>query len=101
MSGSAGPGYDERLWKRFKAESDQFHQRRLEHLAEVERFNAIKAAAKEQLITEAQKLSSISDYRVAEREYADLVARWREAGHAGSHEESLWGAIHRSKAGDV
>jgi hypothetical protein len=37
-AGSAGGAYDEKLWKTFKAASDQFHERRAKHFAELARI---------------------------------------------------------------
>ena len=89
-AGSAGRAYDEKLWKSFKAASDEFHQRRARHFAEVARVAEAKATAKQQLIAEAEKLSSISDYELAKAQFSDIMTRWRETGHAGRHENELW-----------
>jgi Domain of Unknown Function (DUF349) len=88
-AGSAGP-HEEKLWKSFKAATDEFHRRRSEHFAEIHRLVKIRATAKEQLIAEAEELSSISDYRIANAQFSKLMTRWRETGSAGSHEEGLW-----------
>ena len=76
--------------KSFKAASDEFHQRRARHFAEVARIAEAKATAKQQLIAEAEKLSSISDYELAKGQFSDIMTRWRETGHAGRHENELW-----------
>ena len=89
-AGSAGRAYDEKLWKSFKAASDQFHQRRTKHFAELARIAQAKATAKQKLIAEAEKLSSISDYEIAKGQFSDIMVRWRETGHAGRHENELW-----------
>lgn len=89
-AGSAGRTYDEKLWKSFKAASDQFHQRRTGHFAELARIAQSKATAKQKLIAEAEKLSSISDSEVANGQFSDIMVRWRETGHAGRHENELW-----------
>lgn len=44
---SAGPKHEQRLWKSFKAATDQFHRRRTEHFAELDRLNKSKTTAKE------------------------------------------------------
>jgi hypothetical protein len=89
-AGSAGRAYDEKLWKSFKAAADQFHQRRTKHFAELARIAQTKATAKQKLIAEAEKLSSISDYEIAKGQFSDIMVRWRETGHAGPHENELW-----------
>jgi hypothetical protein len=89
-AGSAGRAYDEKLWKTFKAAADQFHERRTKHFAELARIAQAKATAKQKLIAEAEKLSSISDYETAKGQFSDIMVRWRETGHAGRHENELW-----------
>jgi len=49
-----------------------------------------RAAVKEQLIAEAEQLSSISDYKIAKAQFSELMERWRETGHAGHREDGLW-----------
>jgi len=89
-AGSAGRAYDEKLWQSFKAAADRFHERRVKHFAELARIAKAKATAKQKLIAEAEKLSSISDYEVAKGRFSDIMVRWRETGHAGRHENELW-----------
>jgi Domain of Unknown Function (DUF349) len=89
-AGSAGRAYDDKLWKTFKAAADGFHDRRTKHFAELARIAKEKASAKQKLIAEAEKLSSISDYAVAKGQFSDIMSRWRETGHAGRHENELW-----------
>jgi Domain of Unknown Function (DUF349) len=89
-AGSAGPDHEERMWKQFKAATDEFHRRRIEHFAELDRLSEGKAVVKEQLIAQAEQLSSISDYKIAKAQFSDLMGRWRETGHAGNHEDGLW-----------
>jgi hypothetical protein len=89
-AGSAGRAYDEKLWKSFKAAADLFHERRTKHFAELARIAQAKATAKQKLIAEAEKLSSISDYEIARGQFSDIMVRWRETGHAGRHENELW-----------
>jgi len=59
-AGSAGPD-EERLWKSFKAASDQFHQRRAEHFAEL-------AAAKQAMYD-----ATAEDRRARQSEYVQRV----------------------------
>jgi hypothetical protein len=89
-AGSAGRAYDDKLWQAFKAAADQFHERRAKHFAELARIAKAKATAKQKLIAEAEKLSSISDYEIAKSQFSDIMVRWRETGHAGRHENELW-----------
>jgi Domain of Unknown Function (DUF349) len=89
-AGSAGRAHEEKLWQSFTRAADEFHERRAKHLAEVARIAEARATAKQKLIAEAEKLSSISDYELARAQFSDIMARWREIGHAGRHENELW-----------
>jgi uncharacterized protein DUF349 len=91
--GSAGQDPKQLLWRRFKTATDEFHRRRVEHFTKVERAATISAQAKGQLIARARELGVITDYRVAKRQFDDLMRRWRAAGHAGKREEELWIAL--------
>jgi hypothetical protein len=88
--GSAGREHDEKLWLAFRAPTIEFRKRRRRHFAELNRLAKQKASAKQTLIAEAEKLSSISDYRQASGQFKDLMSRWRQAGHAGNLESGLW-----------
>ncbi|HEV2944987.1 MAG TPA: DUF349 domain-containing protein [Solirubrobacteraceae bacterium] len=90
MAGFAGEEHDQRLWKQFKKAGDQFRRLREAHYAEVKRLSRANAKAKEQLIAEAECLSSVSDYTLASQQLSDLMTRWRGAGHAGGLEAPLW-----------
>jgi len=89
-AGSAGREHDETLWAAFRAPTDEFRERRRRHFAELNRLAKQKAATKQQLIAEAESLSETPDYRQANGQFKDLMARWREAGHAGNLESGLW-----------
>ncbi|HEY1458018.1 MAG TPA: DUF349 domain-containing protein [Solirubrobacteraceae bacterium] len=87
---SAGRERDERLYRSFKKVCEGFQRQRREHFAALTRRNRSNAAVKEQLITEAQSLSEISDHDDGKRQFADLISRWRAAGPAGARERGLW-----------
>ena len=89
-AGSAGREHDETLWAAFSALAAEFRERRRRHFAELNRLAKQKAATKQQLIAEAEHLSETPDYRQANGQFKDLMARWREAGHAGNLESGLW-----------
>jgi hypothetical protein len=88
--GSAGREHEERLWRRFKAAGDEFHRRRVEHFAELERKLRANGGAKEQLVTSARRLRTHGDYKAAKGEFRDLMDQWKTIGHAGDREEALW-----------
>jgi hypothetical protein len=89
-AGSAGREHDDKLWAAFRVPIVEFRQRRQSHFAELNRLAGQKASAKQKLIAEAEKLSSISDYAAAKGQFTDIMSRWRETGHAGRHENELW-----------
>jgi hypothetical protein len=90
MAGFAGEEHDQRLWKQFKKAGDHYRRLREAHYAEIKRISKANAQAKEQLIAEAESLSSVSDYTLAKQRLSDLMTRWRGAGHAGGLEDPLW-----------
>lgn len=89
-AGSAGRERDDKLWAAFRAPIDEFRARRRRHFAELNRLAKKRASTKQQLISEAERLSQTADYRQASGQFKDLMARWREAGHAGNLESGLW-----------
>jgi len=89
-AGPAGREHDEKLWAAFQALTAEFRKRRQRHFAELNRLAKQKAAAKQVLIAEAERLSETADYRQANGQFRDLMVRWREAGHAGNLESGLW-----------
>jgi hypothetical protein len=89
-AGSAGREHDDKLWSTFNAYAAEFRKRRQRHFAELNRLAKQRASTKQQLISEAERLSETGDYRQANGQFKDLMARWREAGHAGNLESGLW-----------
>lgn len=87
---SAGRERDEKLWASFQAPAAEFRERRRRHFAELNSLAKKKASMKRELIAEAERLSSVGDYRQASGQFKDLVVRWRDVGHAGSFESALW-----------
>ncbi len=88
--GSAGYEHEERLWSRFKAAGNEFHRRRVEHFADLDRKLSANGSAKEQLVARARRLRSHDDYRAAKEEFRSLMGDWKATGHAGDREELLW-----------
>ena len=89
-AGSAGREHDDKLWAAFRALTIEFHERRRRHFAELNRLAKQRASTKQQLISEAERLSQTGDYRQANGQFNDLMVRWREAGYAGNLESGLW-----------
>ena len=89
-AGSAGREHDDKLWAAFRALTIEFRERRRRHFAELNRLAKQRATTKQQLISEAERLSDTGDYRQANGQFKDLMTRWRDAGHAGNLEGGLW-----------
>jgi len=93
-AGYAGEEHDQRLWKRFKKAGDRFRQMRTDHFAEIERQRRERlderVELKQKLLSEAQGLSTVTDYALAKGRLSDFMSRWNEIGHTGAHEDNLW-----------
>jgi Domain of Unknown Function (DUF349) len=89
-AGSAGREHDDKLWATFRKHTGECRERRQRHFAERNRLAKAKAQTKQELISEAERLSLVTDYRQASSQFKDLMVRWREAGHAGNLESGLW-----------
>jgi len=82
---------DEQLWKRFSRARDGFNRRRGSHFAELDRQRAGAKARKEELITEAERLSESIDWATTATEYKRLMAEWKAAGRAQKDaDDALW-----------
>lgn len=79
------------LWERFRTARKVFDKARKTHREEQERKQTTAAAAKTELVAEAQKLSASTDWIATAGEYRTLMERWKKAGFAGKkHDEQLW-----------
>jgi uncharacterized protein DUF349 len=82
---------DDELWHRFSAARTTYTRRRKQHFAEVSTVRDEARAAKEKLISEAEALSSSTEWGATSAAYRDLMTRWKAAGPAGKDvDDSLW-----------
>ncbi|HEY3733131.1 MAG TPA: DUF349 domain-containing protein [Streptosporangiaceae bacterium] len=79
------------LWKRFSAARNSFTKRRKAYFAGLEEERETARLRKEKLCSQAEELSSSTDWGGTASAFRDLMRSWKEAGRAGrSEEESLW-----------
>ncbi len=91
----SGPRVDrtseEALWKRFSHARTTFDRERRHYFAELESRNAGAKAAKEEIVREAERLQTSTDWGATAGAYRDLMARWKAAGRASrADDDALW-----------
>ncbi|QZN84278.1 DUF349 domain-containing protein [Cellulomonas sp. C5510] len=91
----SGPRIDrtseEALWKRFSHARTTFDRERRHYFAELESRNAGAKAAKEEIVREAERLASSTDWGATAGAYRDLMARWKASGRASrADDDALW-----------
>ncbi|MEZ0449621.1 DUF349 domain-containing protein [Cellulomonas sp. ICMP 17802] len=91
----SGPRLDrpteESLWKRFSHARTTFDRERRHFFAELETRNASAKQVKEQLVAEAEKLQSSTDWGATAGVFRDLMAQWKAAGRASrADDDALW-----------
>jgi Domain of Unknown Function (DUF349) len=80
------------LWKRLSAARNAFNKRRKAYFAEVGEEREAAKARKEQLVAEAEELSSSTDWAATAAAFRELMRSWKAAGRAGrADEDELWG----------
>lgn len=82
---------DDQLWHRFSAARTSFTRKRKAHFAEQNTQREAAQKVKEQLIAEAESLSSSTEWGPTSGAYRDLMSRWKAAGSAPRNvEDKLW-----------
>jgi hypothetical protein len=82
---------EQALWKRFGAARNSFDRRRRQHFAQLGAQRGESKVAKQQLVAQAEELSTSTDWGPAAAEMRGLMDQWRTAGSlARSDEETLW-----------
>jgi hypothetical protein len=82
---------DEELWKRFSAARNGFDRRRRTHFAKLASANNAIAKAKEEIVVEAEKLSSSREWVNTAKRYAALMQEWKNAGRGSKKsDDALW-----------
>nr|WP_269811150.1 DUF349 domain-containing protein [Kineosporia rhizophila] len=82
---------EDELWKRFSHARTTFDRKRRHYFGALDEERHQAKAAKEQLIAEAEALSTSSDWGNTAAAYRDLMTRWKSAGRAAKKEDdALW-----------
>lgn len=93
---AVGPTYhhdDEALWKQFRAFNDQYHDRVVQHQADMVPVYEASANTKKELIEKAKEIvSRIPDieWKSSSDEMQTLMDEWRKAGNSGKVNDELW-----------
>ncbi|WP_369373528.1 DUF349 domain-containing protein [Promicromonospora sp. Populi] len=91
----SGPRIDrpteESLWKRFSHARTAFDRERRHFFADLEQRNSSAKIEKEKLVSEAESLSTSTDWGYTAGAYRDLMTRWKAAGRASrKDDDALW-----------
>ncbi|MGZ4508316.1 MAG: DUF349 domain-containing protein [Blastococcus sp.] len=82
---------DEALWTRFAAARDAFGRRRGAHFASLDAQRGEARAAKQELIVEAQRLSSSTEWGPTSAAMRTLMDRWKAVPRTGRDgDDDLW-----------
>jgi hypothetical protein len=82
---------DEALWTRFAAARDAFGRRRGAHFASLDAQRGEARAAKQELIKEAQKLATSTDWGPTSAAMRTLMDRWKAVPRTGREgDDDLW-----------
>ncbi|GAB3114654.1 DUF349 domain-containing protein [Streptomyces calidiresistens] len=82
---------DDELWHRFSHARSAFSKRRKAHFAALDAQREETRRRKEKLISEAEALSSSTDWGPTAARYRELMREWKAAGRAQRDaEEDLW-----------
>jgi len=82
---------EDSLWKRFSHARSSFDRARRQYFAELEQQRAQARGEKEQIVVEAERLSTSTDWGTTASAYRSLMDRWKAAGRAPQREDdALW-----------
>ena len=82
---------DDSLWKRFSGARTAYTRRRKSHFAEQDQMRDSARVVKERLATEAESLSSSTEWGITAGRYRDLMRDWKAAGPAPKDvDDQLW-----------
>ncbi|MHC0428685.1 DUF349 domain-containing protein [Streptomyces sp. O3] len=82
---------DDELWHRFSHARSAFSKRRKAHFAALDAQREEARKTKERLVSEAEALSSSTDWGPTAARYRELMTEWKAAGRAQrEHEDDLW-----------
>ena len=79
------------LWQRFSKARNGFDKARRSHFAHLEQSRGEAKGIKEDLVVEAERLSTSTDWNATAGAYKRLMDQWRRAGRAGrADDDRLW-----------
>jgi hypothetical protein len=82
---------DEALWQRFAAARDAFGRRRGAHFAQLDQQRSEARAAKSELIAEAERLSTSTEWGPTSAAMRSLMDRWKAVPRVGRDtDDDLW-----------
>lgn len=82
---------DDALWKRFSGARTAYTRRRKSHFAEQDQKRDSARVVKERLATEAEALSTSTEWGITAGRYRDLMRDWKAAGPAPKDvDDQLW-----------
>lgn len=86
------------LWQRFSKARNSFDKGRRHHFAELEATRGEVKATKAALVTEAERLSTSTDWAATAGAFKRLMDDWRRAGRAGKRDDdALWERFRRAQ----
>ncbi|WP_376770233.1 DUF349 domain-containing protein [Arthrobacter terrae] len=86
-----GRNTEEALWKRFRAARTDFDRHRRAYFSALDSNNSAAKSVKENIIAEAEALSSSTDWGYAAGEYRRLMDQWKAAPRASrKDDDALW-----------
>ncbi|MCA9833034.1 MAG: DUF349 domain-containing protein [Thermomicrobiales bacterium] len=89
---------DQQQWDAFKEHERAFRAKRKQHYAEVEAEFVNRAAAKEQLCEEAERLGDDEDMKRANLRMRELMDHWKQIGFAGKErDDALWARFNAAR----
>ncbi len=82
---------EDALWKRFSHARSTFDRGRRQYFADLEQQRTQAKATKEEIVAEAERLASSTDWAATATAYRVLMDRWKAAGRAPQREDdALW-----------
>ncbi|MBM7848657.1 DUF349 domain-containing protein [Arthrobacter roseus] len=86
-----GRSAEDSLWKRFRSARTTFDRHRRAYFSQLDSDNAQAKATKEKLITDAEALSTSTDWGRTAAEYRHLMDEWKASRRAGrKDDDALW-----------
>ncbi|MBO1268461.1 DUF349 domain-containing protein [Arthrobacter cavernae] len=86
-----GRSNEDALWKRFRSARTVFDRHRRAYFSQLDSTNTAAKSAKENLIAEAEALSSSTDWGYAAGEYRRLMDQWKATPRASrKDDDALW-----------